>query len=529
MSFAYLANTAWMLSCQSNLKRFETGTRNVGTTQRKILAELLQSNDQSDFGLAHEFRRLGDPDEFRSAVPIGNYQSHEPWIDRIAAGEQNVLTSDPVQLLQPTSGSSGSRKLIPYTNALRRQFRNGIDSWIGNLFAMRPRLRAGRSYWSITPSMEPEQTEAGLKIGFDDDSQYLGWAGQIAARCVLAVQPSTIAGIRAEETFRTTMMQLLSAPDLTLISVWSPTFLLSLLRVLEDEKTWLIQNTPWNRRSSSTDSVRTLLESNASISEKVHHLWPKLSLISCWADGPSSGFSGELHDLLPGIEIQPKGLISTEAFASFPLAGRNPSALSIRSHFFEFAAMEDETSNHTYLAHQLTSGHQYRVVVTTGGGLYRYQTGDIVAVEGFYNECPLIRFIGRGGSVSDLVGEKLSDNFVARAIENTMHKLGLNPSFAYLTPIRRGLPTYCLRIDLHQPTSINEDTIRQAMESELSKNPYYEHAVRIGQLGPLEVSVSETGSVRHWQTYESSRLREGVRRGDIKPIALDTRGILPPR
>ena len=50
--------------------------------------------------------------------------------------------------------------------------------------------------------------------------------------------------------------------------------------------------------------------------------------------------------------------------------------------------------------------------MTTGSGLYRYRTGDLVEVG---TDGRAIRFIGRTGNVSDLVGEKLSEAQVTRA------------------------------------------------------------------------------------------------------------------
>ena len=57
------------------------------------------------------------------------------------------------------------------------------------------------------------------------------------------------------------------------------------------------------------------------------------------------------------------------------------------------------------------------MVVTTGGGLYRYPLRDVVEVVGFVNECPLLRFVGRARRVSDLVGEKLDESHVSRILQ----------------------------------------------------------------------------------------------------------------
>ena len=56
-------------------------------------------------------------------------------------------------------------------------------------------------------------------------------------------------------------------------------------------------------------------------------------------------------------------------------------------------------------------------MVTTGGGLYRYQLHDEVEVVDFENECPLVRFVGKSDRVCDLVGEKLADAHVRGALE----------------------------------------------------------------------------------------------------------------
>src|SRR5256885_11782413 len=63
-------------------------------------------------------------------------------------------------------------------------------------------------------------------------------------------------------------------------------------------------------------------------------LWPRLGLVSCWGDAHAATHLAGLNNALPGVRIQPKGLIATEAFVTLPFAGATP--LAIRSHFFEF-------------------------------------------------------------------------------------------------------------------------------------------------------------------------------------------------
>ena len=138
----------------------------------------------------------------------------------------------------------------------------------------------------------------------------------------------------------------------------------------------------------------------------------------------------EARRLMPHVEFQPKGLLSTEAFVSLPLVGRAGAALAIRSHFFEFEELDSSTptalgAGRFRLAHQVENGERYRVVVTTAGGLYRYHLYDEVTVTGFINQCPLLRFVGKSDRVSDLVGEKLNEPHVHRVLDGVFNDLQL--------------------------------------------------------------------------------------------------------
>src|SRR5208282_5190930 len=100
------------------------------------------------------------------------------------------------------------------------------------------------------------------------------------------------------------------------------------------------------------------------------------------------GGAPELAAMFPRATIQPKGLIATEGFVSLPLWGRDGAALAIRSHFFEFLDAVEKSR----LAHELSVGEEYSIVLTTGGALWRYRLHDRVKVMGFERECPLLKF-----------------------------------------------------------------------------------------------------------------------------------------
>ena len=368
----YALNTAWMWGCAGQRRAFAKATKDVARAQSEVLREIIGRNRGTDYGRTHAFYRIQTPAFFQRRVPLTTYDDYDDLIGRIAAGEDNVLTRDKVRLLEPTSGTTRGEKLIPYTSGLRSQFQRAISTWIGDLFHQRPAVRNGRAYWSISPALgEPRTTAGNVPIGFDDDTAYLGRAERFFIKRLLAVS-AAVAKLDGIDNFRyATLLSLLLADDLSLISVWSPTFLIALFDSLDEWTDRIchdLRQDQWRLPASGGGSadvtirfnrrrgieIASILKSNATRHEKIQQLWRKLALISCWTDAAAAARVDDLVNLFPAVEIQPKGLFATEGAVSIPLIGRPGSALALRSHFFEFL----ETA---YLQNEAAAPGDYRL------------------------------------------------------------------------------------------------------------------------------------------------------------------------
>ncbi len=516
----WMFHSAWMLACRSEAMRFDAATHCVADTQSDLLFRILKQNSQTVFGRRHALAGIQSVEQFQEKIPLSQYQDYQDDINRISGGQSGVLTQEPVDLLEPTSGSTGGEKLIPVTLQLRRDFQRAISPWLYDLLKNRPGLRHGRSYWSVSPAMVQNRvTTGGIRIGFNDDAEYLNWPQEQMLRHLLAV-PSAVSRIQDLQNFRlTTLRHLLAAEDLTLISVWSPTFLIELVHTIQSREELLLTDHPQisRRRNIQTKQV---LRSHASWSEKLHKLWPRLGLISCWADATAARYIPELRDYFPHVEIQPKGLLATECCVSFPLLDHNGAALAVRSHFFEF---QEVNSQAVYLAHQLQVGKHYYVIITTSGGLYRYQLRDEIEVCGHYRQCPLIRFVGKADGISDMVGEKLAEIHCREVIEHVLAQHQLHPAFIMMVPafdVPRHYSLYLQDDSLIKNSALVEQ-IRQSVDSGLKKNPYYAQALSLGQLAPLAVCIFKPNAIHGYQLYEQACLQRGIRLGNIKPVMMD--------
>jgi hypothetical protein len=411
-----------------------------------------------------------------------------------------------------------------------------IEPWVYDLFRHRPAVRGGRAYWSISPAgRHEERTAAGVPVGFDDDTAYLGgWERRLMGR-LLAVSPA-VARLAEMDDFRfATLLSLLAADDLALVSVWSPTFLTGLLERLEPwaDRLCVGLRNGW-RPASEIDAnglefsaiprraatVERILGEGLPLPETMRRLWPRLAVVSCWADASAAIYARELARLLPGVEMQPKGLIATEGAVSFPLVGRDGAALAARSHFFEFLP-DGGSAADALLAHELRAGERYEVLLTTSGGLYRYRLGDVVEVVGFESACPLLRFRGRVGVTSDRVGEKLAEPHVRDVIEQSLADQRATARFALLAPVDARPPRYRLYVQPAAGASLSSERLAASVETGLAANPHYAYARRLGQLGPVEVCRLDPHGEPAWTIYERRCLERGQRAGDIKPRSLD--------
>ena len=524
------ATAVWCLSNVPAWWRYRRALDAPAAVQERLLLGYVRRNADTVFGSTHGFGRVRSIADYQQCVPLMRYEDYEPHVRRIARGEPHVLTADRVRRLAVTGGSTSGPKLIPYTATLHAEYARGVGPWIAELYRTRPQLAGGPAYWSITPRISPQPVpDAVVPIGFAEDSRYLGGLAHRLVDLAMAV-PGCAGGLSDHDAHRSlTLLLLLRRRELRLMSVWHPSYLTLLLAAMRAQWDQLLAGihdggvTPAAPvRARLPSALARRLGPDPSRARELHaagpdacdRIWPKLGLVSCWGDGAARHLLQEVRRRLPGVPIQPKGLLATEAIVTLPFGDAVQSRpLAIRSHFFEFI----EDGGRTALAHELERGGTYEVVVTTGGGLYRYRLGDLVRVDGFVGRTPSLWFIGRAAQISDLVGEKLHEAFVASVIAR-LFRGACAPAFAMLAPEHTAAGqsyTLFVETDEHLGPDVNE-----RLERALCENPHYALAVALGQLAPSRVSRIRDG----FEVFARRAAGRGRRLGDVKPVALDLEG-----
>ncbi len=99
------------------LWRIEAWRNNPLDAQREVLQELVTSAQYTEFGRKHNFSNLFNVRDFKTAVPIHEYDDIKPYIQRIMSGEQNVLWNTPIYWFAKSSGTTSDKsKFIPISD-----------------------------------------------------------------------------------------------------------------------------------------------------------------------------------------------------------------------------------------------------------------------------------------------------------------------------------------------------------------------------------------------------------------------------
>jgi len=267
--------------------------------------------------------------------------------------------------------------------------------------------------------------------------------------------------------------------------------------------------------------ARELRSIDPSKEDFYRQIWPRLKVISCWADDPEENSLAELRKIFPSVWIQPKGLIATEGIISFPF-GKTSGLPAYRSHLLEFI---DLGNGELKSPGDLELHREYEPVISTGGGLYRYRMNDVVKVTGFYrNKLPLLQFLYKRDYVSDIRGEKVSLQHV-REILKRVKKEWPEIRFIMLSPAIIGSKAfYCCYIAPGDNSKIPFAELAGLTDECLRKNFHYHHARQTGQLAKPEVFLLEKDPVKDIINHIESA---GVKRGDIKLLPLSRQTIWP--
>jgi phenylacetate-coenzyme A ligase PaaK-like adenylate-forming protein len=108
--------------------------QNALALQQQLLQYLISTAGQTDFGLKHNFSRIKTYEDFKTAVPVIDYEDLKDYIELIADGKADVLWPGKPLYFCKSSGTTSGTKYIPVThlqiNEMIKAARNSLMMYV---------------------------------------------------------------------------------------------------------------------------------------------------------------------------------------------------------------------------------------------------------------------------------------------------------------------------------------------------------------------------------------------------------------
>ncbi len=435
--------------------------------QRNVLQHLVTQAQYTQFGNKYSFSKLFTVKDFKSHVPIHEYDDLQPYILRMMDGEENVLWNTPINWFAKSSGTTSAKsKFIPVSEeSLKETHFKGSKDVLTTYYKNFPEsdLLTGKS----------------LVVGGSHQLNALNEEIQYGDLSAVLMQNTPFWG------------HWIRTPELSI----------ALLDEWESKIEQLAENTI-NENVTSLAGVPTwtiiLIKRILEISGKktLKEVWPNLELYI--HGGVSFTPYREQIQKLIGSPINYLEMYNaSEGFFAAQNTPDDDGMLLYTDHgiFYEFMPVEEygKPDAKTFGLRQVELHKNYALIISTNGGLWRYLVGDTIA---FTSLRPFkIKITGRLKHYMNAFGEEVIVDNTDKAIAIASAKTNAVVRDYTAAPVffndhENGAHEWLVEFD-KEPADINEftfelDTALKSVNSDYEAKRYHNIALRMPILHKLK-------------------------------------------
>ena len=365
--------------------------------QQEWLYSLLYDAAETEFGRKHDFSEIKNYKTFKERVPLNDYDSLKPYIDRTRRGEQNLLWHSDIKWFAKSSGTTDKSKFLPVSQ-------ESLDGCHYN---------AGRDMITLHCYNNPETqlfTGKNLALGgsFKEDvfGEHSSFHGDVSA-IIIHNLPMWADFFRAPDV------------SIALMDEWESK-LERMAYSMMDENVVSLAGVP----SWMLVLLKRILQLKKA--DTIADVWPNLEVY--FHGGVSfSPYKEQFAKLLGNDKVNYLQLYNaSEGFFGIQDQLKSDELLLMLDYgiFYEFLEVQDPPKgdgNKAVALEDVKIGVNYAMIISTNAGLWRYQIGDVIR---FTSTNPY-RFIisGRTKQHINVFGEELmvhnTDTAVSLASEKT--------------------------------------------------------------------------------------------------------------
>ena len=364
--------------------------------QDELLLQLVSDASKTEFGLKHSFSKVKSYNNFKSVVPLQTYDDVLPFIERIKAGEQNILWHSDILWFAKSSGTTNQRsKIIPVSKeSLQECHYKGGKDLLGLYYANHPQTKLFTGKHLIIGGSS--------EINYFNQKSYFGDLSAIIVKnlpwwCEWRRTPSREIALMSQWEEKLDKMAKETVKEDVRILAGVPSWTLVLLKkILKEQKT-----------------------------DNILDIWPNLEL---YMHG-GVNFEPYSNQFKAIIKSDKMNYVQTynasEGFFGIQDLVQSDDMLLMLDYgiFYEFIPQSDwhKENPETLSIRDVKLGKTYAIVISTNAGLWRYQLGDTITFTTLFPH--RIKVVGRTSQYINVFGEELMINNVEKAIEETCQTL----------------------------------------------------------------------------------------------------------
>jgi hypothetical protein len=347
--------------------------------QEELLLKLVNTAKNTEFGVEKEFATIKKYTDFNKKVPIQQYETFEPLIERCRKGVQNLFWPTPIKWFAKSSGTTNAKsKFIPVSDDALEYCH----------------LKAGKDMLCLYINNNPKTqlfTGKGLRLGgssevYQDNGSHFG----------------DLSAIITENLPFWADFSSAPSQQVTLMAEWETKMEAIVNETIHENITSLVGVPSWmlvllNRVLKKTGK------------ENILEVWPNLEVY--FHGGVNfNPYREQYKKLIPKADFNYYEIYNaSEGFFAIQDKQGSKELLLMLDYgiFYEFIPMENYKGEHSTAIplSKVEKGINYAILITTNGGLWRYLIGDTVK---FTSTDPYrIKITGRTKHHINVFGEEL--------------------------------------------------------------------------------------------------------------------------
>lgn len=384
---------SWLM--KKRMHQIELFMKYPHDVQEEWLQKLISTAKDTEIGKRFGFQTIKNYKDFKTQVPIQDYESLKPMIERTRRGEQNLLWPSEIKWFAKSSGTTDKSKFIPVT----KEFLDGCH------------YNGGRDMITFhcvnnddTKLFTGKNLALGGSFKIDNFGQYDSYHGDVSA-IIIQNLPMWAEYFRAPDV------------DIALMENWEEK-LEKMAHSMANENVTSLAGVP----SWMLVLIKRILELKKV--DNLKDIWPNLEVY--FHGGVSFTPYRHLFDqLFNNNKVAFMQLYSaSEGFFGIQDERESDEMLLMLDYgiYYEFIQTSDSQNENPTVYHlsEVKKDKDYAMLITTNAGLWRYQIGDTIK---FTNLNPY-RFIitGRTKQYINVFGEELMIHNVERALNVACEK-----------------------------------------------------------------------------------------------------------